>query len=48
MPAKEWNYYFHADFEFENLSHFEKSISKIQPLTEDLKVLGIYQKGNTH
>ncbi|HVI49138.1 MAG TPA: prephenate dehydratase [Chitinophaga sp.] len=48
IPAKEWNYYFHADMEFENLAHFEKALTKIEPLTEHLKVLGIYKKGKTH
>jgi len=47
MPTKEWNYYFHADFEFEDLATFQKGISKITPLTEHLKVLGIYKKGKT-
>ncbi|NSL90531.1 prephenate dehydratase [Chitinophaga solisilvae] len=48
IPAKEWNYYFHADMEFENPDHFEKALTKIAPLTENLKVLGIYRKGKTH
>ncbi|MEC5146687.1 prephenate dehydratase [Chitinophaga sp. 212800010-3] len=48
IPAKEWNYYFHADMEFDNTAHFEKALAKIEPLTEHLKVLGIYKKGKTH
>lgn len=48
IPAKEWNYYFHADMEFDNAAHFEKALSKIEPLTEHLTVLGIYKKGKTH
>ncbi|RAJ00269.1 prephenate dehydratase [Chitinophaga skermanii] len=48
IPAKVWQYYFHADMEFEDLAHFEKALKKITPLTEHLKVLGIYQKGKTH
>lgn len=48
MPTKEWNYYFHADFEFSDLQHFQKAVKKIESLTEHLKVLGIYKKGNTH
>lgn len=48
IPAKEWNYYFHADMEFDNPAHFEKALTKIEPLTENLKVLGIYRKGKTH
>lgn len=48
IPAKEWHYYFHADMEFESLQHFNKGLSKITPLTEQLTVLGIYKKGKTH
>ncbi|SFE12946.1 prephenate dehydratase [Chitinophaga sp. CF118] len=48
MPTKEWNYYFHADFEFDDLQHFQSAVNKIESLTEHLKVLGIYKKGNTH
>jgi prephenate dehydratase len=48
IPAKEWTYYFHADMEFEHLDLFHKGLERITPLTEHLKVLGIYKKGNTH
>ena len=48
IPAKEWNYYFHADMEFDSLEHFNQALKEITPLTEHLKVLGIYKKGNTH
>jgi prephenate dehydratase len=48
IPAKEWNYYFHADLEFDNLQHFERGLKQITPLTEHLTVLGIYKKGKTH
>ena len=48
IPAKEWTYYFYADMEFENAAHFEKAVTKLEALTESLKVLGIYKKGKTH
>lgn len=48
IPAREWNYYFHADMEFDNLAHFQQGLREIEPLTEHLKVLGIYKKGKTH
>jgi prephenate dehydratase len=48
MPTKEWNYYFHADFEFNDLAHFQRAVKKIESLTEHLTVLGIYKKGTTH
>ncbi|MHB1921626.1 MAG: prephenate dehydratase [Chitinophagaceae bacterium] len=47
IPGSEWKYYFHADLEFEDLNQFEKVIQEIQPLTEGLKILGIYRKGIT-
>ena len=48
IPAKEWTYYFHADMEFESLDLFNKGLEHITPLTEHLKVLGVYKKGITH
>ncbi|WP_109698502.1 prephenate dehydratase [Chitinophaga deserti] len=48
IPAKEWHYYFHADMEFDSPDHFHQALEKIAPLTEQLTVLGIYKKGNTH
>jgi prephenate dehydratase len=33
--------------EFENINQFENVISNIQPLTEELKVYGVYKKGET-
>ncbi|WP_126246997.1 prephenate dehydratase [Chitinophaga rhizosphaerae] len=48
IPAKEWHYYFHADMEFDSPEHFQQALNKIEPLTEQLTVLGIYKKGNTH
>ena len=47
IPGSEWRYYFHADMEFESIKQFEAVIESIQPLTEGLKVLGVYKKGVT-
>ncbi|NIG57284.1 prephenate dehydratase [Chitinophaga sp. Cy-1792] len=47
IPAKVWNYYFHADMEFDNLDHFQQALKEIEQHTEHLKVLGIYKKGKT-
>lgn len=47
IPGTEWQYYFHADMEFDSLQQFEKVIETISPLTEGLKVLGIYKRGVT-
>lgn len=48
IPAREWTYYFYADMEFDDLQQFHKGLKQITPLTEHLKVLGIYRKGKTH
>lgn len=47
IPGTEWQYYFHADMEFDSLRQFENVIAAIQPLTEGLKILGVYKKGVT-
>ena len=43
--GEEWQYYMYADLEFENKNEFEKMLSKIQPLTRELKILGKYKQG---
>lgn len=48
IPGTEWRYYFHADMEFDSVEQFEGVIKSIRPLTESLRILGVYQKGNTH
>ena len=45
IPGSDWKYSFHADLEFSNLEQFNKVIKNIKPLTEDLKVYGIYKNG---
>mgnify|MGYP000262279459 CR=1 FL=1 len=45
MPGSDWKYSFHADLEFETIEQFNKVIKNITPLTEDLKVYGIYKNG---
>jgi prephenate dehydratase len=47
IPGSDWKYSFHADMEFDSLQQFEKAIDKIKPLTEELKVYGVYKKGKT-
>lgn len=47
IPGTAWTYYFHADMEFSRLEQFEKVIRQISPLTESLKILGVYKKGVT-
>ncbi|MEO6406007.1 MAG: prephenate dehydratase [Ferruginibacter sp.] len=47
VPAKEWQYIFHADLEFDTVLDFEKAIEKIKPVIAQLKIFGIYKKGET-
>ncbi len=45
IPGTDFKYAFHADMEFEDLDKFYKVIEAIRPLTEEVKVYGIYKKG---
>lgn len=45
IPGSDWKYSFHADLEFKTIDQFNKVIKNIEPLTEDLKVYGIYKNG---
>jgi prephenate dehydratase len=45
IPGSDWKYSFHADMEFDSEDQFEAVIKKIKPLTEEIKVYGIYRKG---
>jgi prephenate dehydratase len=48
IPGSDWQYSFHADMEFDSVEQFEKVIDAIRPVTEDLKVYGVYRKGETY
>ncbi len=45
IPGSDWKYSFHADMEFDSIEQFEKVIYNIRPLTEELKVYGVYKNG---
>ena len=45
IPGSDWKYSFHADLEFSNLEQFNKVIKDIQPITEALRIYGVYKKG---
>ncbi len=47
IPGSDWKYSFHADMEFDSITQFENAINKIKPLTEELKIYGVYKKGKT-
>jgi prephenate dehydratase len=45
IPGSDWRYSFHADLEFESLNQFNTVIKDIQPITEALRIYGVYKKG---
>jgi len=45
IPDTDFKYSFHADMEFDRISQFEKVIEDIKPLTEYLKIYGVYKRG---
>ncbi|ANE50197.1 prephenate dehydratase [Flavisolibacter tropicus] len=47
IPGTQWKYSFHADLEFDSVSQFEKVKEKMLPLTNGIRVFGIYKKGTT-
>jgi len=47
IPDSDWKYSFYVDMEFDSLDKFNAVIEDIIPVTEKLKVYGIYKKGIT-
>ena len=45
IPGSDWRYSFHADLEFQHLDQFNKVIKNIEPITEALRIYGVYKKG---
>ena len=45
IPGSDWKYSFHADMEFETMDQFDEVIKDIKPITEEVKVYGVYKKG---
>ena len=45
IPGSDFKYSFHADMEFDSINQFETVIDQIKPLTEELKVYGVYKRG---
>ena len=48
LPIKDnpWNYMFYVDMLFESFEQFEKAIEVLKLVTENIKLLGVYPKGN--
>ncbi len=45
IPGSDFRYSFHADMEFDSAEQFDKVIDAIMPLTETIKIYGVYKKG---
>lgn len=45
IPGSDFKYSFHADMEFDELEQFNKVIKKIDGLTAELKIYGVYRNG---
>lgn len=45
IPGSDFKYAFHADMEFENLAQFDAVMEVIRPLTESVRVYGVYKRG---
>ena len=45
IPGSDWRYSFHADMEFETMDQFDDVVKNIKPITEEVKVYGVYKKG---
>lgn len=45
IPGTDFKYSFHADMEFDTLEQFEKVIEQIRPITEEVKIYGVYRRG---
>jgi prephenate dehydratase len=45
IPGSDFKYAFHADMEFETVDQFKTVVESIRPLTESIKIYGIYKRG---
>ena len=45
IPGSDFKYSFHADMEFDSVDQFEIVIDQIKPLTEEIKIYGVYKRG---
>ncbi|MEJ7740978.1 MAG: prephenate dehydratase [Chitinophagaceae bacterium] len=47
IPGSDWKYAFHADMEFDSLEQFDTVIREMKSVTEELRIYGVYKKGDT-
>ena len=45
IPGSDFKYSFHADMEFDTVDQFETVMDQIKPLTEEVKIYGVYRRG---
>lgn len=48
IPSNAWRYNFHADLEFDSLPQLQAVIKEIEPVTESVKLYGVYKNGNAN
>jgi len=46
IPGSDFKYSFHADMEFDSIEQFDAVMRTIKPITEHLKIYGVYKRGN--
>jgi len=47
IPGTEWEYGFHADLEFSHIDQYRDVMSSLPFMTKELRVFGVYKKGQT-
>lgn len=45
IPGSDFKYSFHADMEFDTIGQFDDVIEQIRPITEEVKIYGVYRRG---
>jgi len=48
IPGTDFQYSFYADMEFDTLDQFNAVIDSIKPVTQDLRIYGVYKNGKTN
>ncbi|MBD0276717.1 MAG: chorismate mutase, partial [Flavisolibacter sp.] len=46
IPGSNWQYSFHADLEFDKREQLDTALKEMEPVTQHLRVYGIYKKGD--
>lgn len=47
IPGSDWQYGFYVDMEFESLDQFYATVNSIKPIISELRVFGVYKRGET-